>query len=1257
MKRKPVAILLAVLLVAVTCSVAFSSVFAETGENLFYNGDFTQHNGTTPEGWAIENANRYYSSTVSNTVVTPTGANTVVFTAKAAATGTFTTLYNTRSIQIQKNTKYTISYYIKDKNIPGLRFFLYEPDGLDRHGNAFHYEGPVNGRNIYSYYWDDGANTRIVRTEIKNDIVVENTGYKLRDSANIYANSMAYVEGTVNGSTQQLILTGDFDGTANGQKGTDQWVKIVHTFTTGNKNSHEALVRYGISVPGFAGGQVAVGGFTMLAEPVDVTLTPKVNNADLGYTAPATLSVGSKANFYAYALPGNEFTGWYESSAPNAKLLTNSPFYVFECTAGNASAALNYEARFSAGAGAVPAAGFENGYTAKQMLVRFNSAKPGTYLNKHENWACASDSALTWQQISVNSSVSHGGSHSVELNTRYSHAGYLVPVTLKPNTNYVLSFYGLDENIGNILNVRVLPYNQTPYVKDAQGNLKINTATLGTTASPVSATGTWTETTVQFNTGSNTKVSVWFNFAGPAGVMYVDDISIFEPVSVGVEFEPGGTAMVSRSGLAAKNSQVIFVAQPNSGNTFAGWYEKSGGTLVSANPVLAVTATGPLRYVAHFNGYNKPPRDVLAATGNDGTFESGTVSGWSASYEGQQSFWSYFTPSNEQAYEGFKSLKLHARNQDVVLPLNSLRKNTDYVLSFYFLLPRYDEETKITSVGVTGSSDISLVTSSSVLASAGNIAAGRGWQKQSLYFNTGDTDHGSFILSYHSNYIAAYMYLDNLFLTEYTPNQTLENGSLEQSTTSWLGDLTPNTAEKAAQLNKAGQTGYQVVAVEPASAYTVTFRAKGRLLAAATELEFENPSVKNALSSLSFVKTSAESFQTYSYTFYSGPHQAVRLAFTALGNNALFGGVTLTKAQEPYGTVVEKVDFETERFALKHAVSAWQLYTGAAGNQNVHSGTSSLRFVADAAGAGAAAFNEAFLSQQLVQGVAYRISLWYKAAGAGAGSFAFAPDYTAQYNYGAVTAHSLSQGWQQASFSFVATGDLCVKPLLSSIAGQTKGDFYIDDITVEVSTPIVIEKNVKSSYCEELYSAVENGSFEYAVKNQNWANLPGTATVVSGNALSGKQSLRVTAGTKYFLQIPVEKSAEYIFGASLRANAAVSGYVGLMLGQDISKKTDWFCDAAGNTASKIQLTDFSGKWQRGAFRFASSNSGFVNLVIVVTSGTLELDSVQLFRSDKAYESDPNNYTVYKNYNFEATDSNTCVINGGFGPQPYYKKSK
>ena len=122
MKRKPVAILLAVLLVAVTCSVAFSSVFAETGENLFYNGDFTQHNGTTPEGWAIENANRYYSSTVSNTVVTPTGANTVVFTAKAAATGTFTTLYNTRSIQIQKTQITPFRIILKIKTFPACAF-------------------------------------------------------------------------------------------------------------------------------------------------------------------------------------------------------------------------------------------------------------------------------------------------------------------------------------------------------------------------------------------------------------------------------------------------------------------------------------------------------------------------------------------------------------------------------------------------------------------------------------------------------------------------------------------------------------------------------------------------------------------------------------------------------------------------------------------------------------------------------------------------------------------------------------------------------------------------------------------------------------------------------------------------------------------------------------------------------------------------------------------------------------------------------
>ena len=1256
MKRKFVSVLLIIILIATVGSVAFNSVLAHTSENLFYNGDFSRPNGTVPDGWRIMNADRYYNTEISDAVVTPQGENAVVFTAKAVTAGALTTLYNEKTIQIEKNTKYTISYYIKDKNVAGIRLFLYEPNGTDRNGNTFSYDGPVNGQNIYSYHWDNGS-TRVIRTDVKSDIMIENTGYKLKSSENAVSESMAYVEGKVNGTTAPLILTNDFDGTGEGQKGVDQWVKIVHTFITGNKDEHKAEVRYGISIPSTEGGEVAIGGFNMVAEPIDVTLTPKVNNGDLGYTVPATLSVGSKAYYYAYALPGNEFTGWYESSAANAKLLSNSPFYVFECTADNASAALDYEARFSAGAGAVPGAGFESGYTDKQMLVRFNGAEPGTYLNKHDNWDCVSDSALSWQQIRVTGSVSHGGTNSVELNTRYSHAGYLVPVTLKQNTDYVLSFYGLDENIGNVLNVRVLPYDQTPYVKDAQGKLTINTATLGTTAAPVSATGVWTETTVRFNTGSNTKVSVWFNFAGGAGVMYIDDISIFEPVTVGVESEPGGTAMVSRSGLAAKNSQVIFVALPNSGNTFAGWYEKGSNTLVSTNEVMPVTAAGPLRYVAHFNGYNKPPRDVLAATGNDGTFETGTVSGWSASYDGQHSSWSYFTPSNEAAYEGLKSLKLHARNQDVMLPLNSLRKNTDYVLSFYFLLPAYDEETKITSVGVTGSSDISLITASNVLTSVSNIAAGRGWQKQSLYFNTGDADHCSFILSYFSNYVASYMYLDNLFLTEYLPNETLRNGSFEESTDYWLGDLTLNTAEKAAQLNKAGQTGYQVVSVEPASTYTVTFRAKGVLLAAATELEFETPSVKNALSSLSYTKTASEEYKTYSYTFYSGPHRAVRLAFNALNKTALFSDVTLTKAQEAYGTVAESIDFETERFTVKHAGSAWQLYTGSANDANVHSGNSSLRFVFGANGTENAMFNEPYLSQQLVQGVAYRISLWYKAAGASAGVFAFAPDYTAQYNYGAATTRSLSQGWQQASFSFVAMGDLCIKPLISSIANQTKGDFYIDDITVEISTPIVIEKNVKDSYCEELYNAVENSSFERAVNNQNWADLPGTAEVVSGNALSGKQYLRVTGGTKYFLQVPVEKSAEYIFGVSMRSNAAVSGYVGLMLGQDVNKKSDWFCDAAGAPASQIKLTSFNSKWQRNAFRFASSNNGYVTLVIFVTSGTLDIDSIQLFRSDKAYAEDPNNYTVYKDYDFEATTSATCVINGGFGSQPYYKEDK
>lgn len=76
-------------------------------------------------------------------------------------------------------------------------------------------------------------------------------------------------------------------------------------------------------------------------------------------------------------------------------------------------------------------------------------------------------------------------------------------------------------------------------------------------------------------------------------------------------------------------------------------------------------------------------------------------------------------------------------------------------------------------------------------------------------------------------------------------------------------------------------------------------------------------------------------------------------------------------------------------------------------------------------------------------------------------------------------------------------------------------------------------------------------------------------------------------------------------------------------------------------------------WQRSAFRFTSDASGYVYLVIECTAGNLDIDGVMLFESDYGYRYDPNDYTVYIPYNYDAMTSTTCVINGGYGPQPYY----
>lgn len=329
MKRKILSLLLAITLISVSVSAVFPTILADSLTNLFENGDFASYSGSTPTGWVAQGSGSYTIG-VDTANKTPDGANSVKFTSTNSGTNS-AVFYNSQTIHIEKNTKYTITYYVKDKNIPGLRFYMYEPDYVNRNGTNSHNDRPAEGQNIYSYDYDNGS-TRVIRMDVPSTIMIGANSYKLSAS-----NSMAIVR---NAQSTPLILTPDFPS----QSGADQWVQIVHTFTTGNKDEHEADVRYAVLAPACTDGEVWVGGFTCTAEKQPIKYQPSVNDYNLGTFSPSegiALVEGEKANLVAEPFDGNIFNGWYDGDT----LVTADPVLevTFESIQGH-----EYQARFTA---------------------------------------------------------------------------------------------------------------------------------------------------------------------------------------------------------------------------------------------------------------------------------------------------------------------------------------------------------------------------------------------------------------------------------------------------------------------------------------------------------------------------------------------------------------------------------------------------------------------------------------------------------------------------------------------------------------------------------------------------------------------------------------------------------------------------------------------------------------------------------------------------------------------------------------------
>lgn len=1027
---------------------------------------------------------------------------------------------------------------------------------------------------------------------------------------------------------------------------TGEWESVIsYEFDSGNQTNYHLLIGLNYVL------EAQLGNFKL--EKIATKIAPEFD-ANLGSVTPATElgQVGSSISFTAKPLKGNSFEGWY--SANGETLLSKEMTFDYLVDDSFESPV----AKFKSGTPAVENAGLEN---SSGKLAYFDADNNKAEVINDPLYKIQSSSGLDWQNLNVTENISHTGKNSLNVYTMYSFAGRTFN-GLEKNTDYAISYWAYVDPTSDLsVSTYVLPAG----VNAVEDKKEVGPGRAIGVGNSITPADVWQEVIVKFNSGENTAVTLWLNPRGASYKLWVDDFALFRPVDLEVAADLGGSVSSSETGTLAKGTKVTVTATPNDGNNFKHWVDGKGN-VVSTEAELELTVNESLSLKAVFDGYNKPGYDVFKANGQDGSFEQGSIKGWYALGMDNDNVqtWCTYQRSDDIAYEGKYSLKAYAMYQNTVLPLTGLSANTSYKLSFYVNYPEYKDmegedhkgpdgnyvDSRINPFGIIAADEAKYSSNATKLADYPySIPCGGGWYKIEMYFNTGDATAVNLALDY-SGYTKGepVIYFDNFSLYRYVAIAQPQNTDFESGKAPWIGNATVENG--ALMLGETGATAYQSVNFGKQTKYSVSFRAKGKVFAGITDISATVPTVKNTLTSQSFVQTDSNDWKEYYFEFYTGVHPDANLIFASMDSLAYVDDVVITASASPVGAVVESVDFETERFALREQnKSAYEIYTASGANdKNVHSGSKSLHFKANAAGDAVAYLDEAYLGYGVMANSNYRLTLYLKTAD----SAYVAPNRPAYYStiyeltkYGAYCEadgyeHSGS-GWQKIQFTFTAEQTHVVKTVIANILGKTKGDFYIDDITVIVAPDPVIEANTKYQFCEEFFNIIPNAGFEKQNGSEAWVGLPSNMQIKKSKAEAdtGKYYLSVSAGTKYVLPISLEAGNVYYFGASVRGKGRVS------LVTMTEPNEVYFLDENDNPASSIVSN--SNKWSRSAFSFRANASGTTYLVIEAKGGTLEVDTLSLCLDEFKYENDPNRYEAPVKFDYNNIDSALLVYNGGF----------
>ena len=995
---------------------------------------------------------------------------------------------------------------------------------------------------------------------------------------------------------------------------------------------------------------------------IDPELQVDYESSPLNYgsVSPAALAEGTKAGdkveFTATPFKGNTFEGWYSEGG---ELLSTDPTFTYTVPTSLAMP----KPKFKEGSIAVENASMED--STKGLLAYYSKNDNFNKVILDENFDVEYIGTPSWEvNIQAHNQHARTGNMSVKIQTQYAFAGRHFK-GLEKNTDYAISFWAyIQDDSGLSLNAMVLPKGVKPYKENAAGKLAdypLGEA-MGVAEKAATATSSWQEVVVRFNSGDNTDITLWFLSRGAnSDRCWVDDFAIFKPAALDVVSDLGGKVKATAQGLLAKGTEVTVTATPDKGNNFKHWLDKNG-MVVSTEAEYTFTLEEDTYLKAVYGGYNKPARELFALRGDDGTFEKGTISGIypsDATYPDSLAFCKT-SVSTAEAYEGEKSLEIISYYRNTVIPLTGLNKNTDYKFSYYVKYPYNGERSdwnQINSMMIVGSDDIDGATANKVFAESTSYLAGdAGWYKVDLYFNTGDDVAANFIIRYAGEpNLEPKVYMDNVTLYEYYSANELSNGSMTNDIAPWLGngEIENNTLK----LSGKDTTAYQLLGLDAHSRYTVKFRAKGNFFASVSDVSAKVPNVHNAISSESYVTGNSTSFKEYKFEVYTGVHKGVGVFFSSLGGDVFIDDVTVTKELSSIGGVIENIDFETDRFALTHTnTDFYEIYTAkSAKDPNVHSGKKSLHFKYNAQRADVEAIlDEAYLSYGVAYNHNYMLSLYYKFdTKTKEAAVNLEPNFRASYyggDYGDYTGETgykqptTNGEWKRVYFVFTAGDFGVLKAAIYNLIGRTDADFYVDDIKITVSSDLVVDEKAEKAYATDFYNMFTNPSFEKKLSEGNWTALPPTMQIVKNPDLADTSDsfLKVAEGTKYVLPIQLNPSEVYYFGASIKSINGGKGRI--YLATLVEPTTLYFTDLENNPKSIVEAD--SAEWKHEGFGFRASPTGETYLVIECTDGAIGLDTVSLTAELHAQNADYNYYYPHIPFDYDNIDPAMIVYNGG-----------